>query len=174
MVRVIASGFSVTDEAGRRSLDRLRLRLSAWYLGTFCIILALLGGGLFYVIRSQLSRELDGSLRSATRELVRAARIREKEAASARGAVVDAVDELRIPDRSLFLLTTSGEPVKPDTIEPWLRAAAIRAGKAGSVDEEHELADETTLRVHAERFSLANGSPLIGAVLADKVELENR
>lgn len=174
MVRVIASGSSVTDEAGRRSLDRLRLRLSAWYLGTFCIILALLGGGLFLVIRSQLSRELDGSLRSATQELVRAARIREKEAASAQGAVVDAVDELRIPDRSLHLLTTAGKPVKPDSAEPWLRAAAVKAGSAGSVDEEYELAGERTVRVHAERFTLASGSPLVGAVVADKVELENR
>jgi signal transduction histidine kinase len=171
---VIASGSSVTDEAGRRSLDRLRLRLSAWYLGTFCIILALLGGGLFFVIRSQLSRELDSAMRSAALELERAARIREKEAAFAQGAIVDAVDELRIPDRSLFLFTTSGVPVKPDSAEPWLRATAVRAGKAGSVDEEHELPDERTLRVHAERFALANGSPLVGAVVADKIELENR
>src|SRR5438477_17645 len=39
-------------------LAQLRLRLTAWYAATFCGILALLGGGLFLVVRHQLSRPL--------------------------------------------------------------------------------------------------------------------
>jgi len=158
----------------RRPVDRIRLQLTAWYVGTFCIILALLGAGLFVIIRGQLSSQLDDSLKSATTELARAARIRETESASARGQVVDAVDELHIPDRQLFLLTTSGTPVKPDTANAWIRNAAIRAAKLGSVDEDRELPHETTLRLHAERFTLASGTPMVAVAAADKIELEDQ
>src|SRR5439155_8306137 len=72
-------------------LARLRLQLTAWYAGVFTLVLALLGGGLFLTIRHQMSRHLDTSLRAAAAALERAARIREAERASARGAVVDAV-----------------------------------------------------------------------------------
>jgi len=47
-------------------LAQLRLRLTAWYLATFCLILVLLMGGLFVVIRHELSEQLDDSLREAT------------------------------------------------------------------------------------------------------------
>ena len=72
------------------TLARLRLRLTAWYAGTFGLILLLLGGGLFLVVRAQISHSLDTSLQLAAGELMRAARIREVEAREARGAVVDA------------------------------------------------------------------------------------
>ena len=57
-------------------LAKLRLRLTAWYAGTFGLILLLLGGGLFLAIRAQISRQLDTSLRQATAALKEAARIR--------------------------------------------------------------------------------------------------
>lgn len=158
----------------RATAERLRLQLTAWYVGTFCIILALLGGGLFVIIRGQLSKELDDSVRSATIELARAARIREAESATARGKVVDAVDELHIPDRQLFLLAPDGKPVKPSIAPDWIRAAAIRAAQSGRVDENRELPEEKTLRLHAERFTLASGAPMVAVAVADRVELEDR
>ena len=78
----------------RPPVERLRLQLTAWYVVTFCIILALLGVGLFVIIRGQLGAQLDNSLQDATTELERAARIRETESAAAKGQVMDAVDEL--------------------------------------------------------------------------------
>jgi signal transduction histidine kinase len=158
----------------RGPVERIRLQLTAWYVVTFCIILALLGGGLFVIIRGQLSSQLDDSLRSATTELARAARIREKEAAAAQGQIVDAVDELHIPDRELFLLTTSGAPVKPAAADGWIRSAAARAAKTGRVDEDRELPGEKTLRLHAERFTLESGAAMVAVAVADKIELEDR
>jgi signal transduction histidine kinase len=155
-------------------LARLRLRLTAWYVATFCAILALLGAGLFVAIRRQLAQQLDDSLRSATVELIRAARIREIEATSAHGKVVDAVDELHIPDRSLYLVDPDGNPVKPDSADPWVREAAVRAGRHGRVEEDRALPHGRALRLHAERFSLADGTPLVAVAAGDKVELEDR
>src|SRR5207249_8491053 len=80
-------------------LARLRLQLTAWYAGVFSLVLALLGAGLFLTIRHQMSRHVDRSLSAAAAALEQAARIRETERDSARGVVVDAVDELHIPDR---------------------------------------------------------------------------
>ena len=106
---------ATSSHTGIQRLVRLRLRLTIWYVGTFGLIILLLGTSLFAVIRYQISQQLDNSLTSATEEIVRAARIREAEAKSARGRVVDAVDELNIPDRALYLLDTLGNPIKPDT-----------------------------------------------------------
>jgi signal transduction histidine kinase len=153
---------------------RLRLRLTIWYVATFGLIILLLGGGLFAVVRYQLSQQLDSSLHSATNELIRAARIREVEAAGARGRVIDAVDELNIPDRTLYLLDPRGNPVKPDTAAGWIRSAAREAATLGQVTVDLDLPAQETLRLHALRFRLASGRMLVAVAVADQVELEDR
>jgi signal transduction histidine kinase len=165
---------ALSSRGGIQRLVRLRLRLTIWYVATFGLIILLLGAGLFAVIRYQLSQQLDDSLHSATQELVRAARIREVEAAGARGRVIDAVDELNIPDRTLYLLDPQGNPVKPDTAAEWIRSAAREAAKAGQISIERELRAEENLRLHALRFRLASGHTLVAVAVADRVELEDR
>jgi signal transduction histidine kinase len=155
-------------------IERLRRQLTAWYVVTFCIILALLGGGLFVIIKRQLAEQLDTSLREATTELARAARIRETESAGGTGQIMDAVDELHIPDRQLYLLTSTGQPVKPAQADPWIKSAAIRASREGSVNEDHAIPSDKMLRLHAEPFRLSSGAPMIATAVADKVELEDR
>jgi len=155
-------------------LDRIRLRLTAWYGATFGLILLLLGGGLFVVVRAQLAEQLDASLRAAARELMRAAEIREVEAVEARGQVVDAVDELHIPDRMLYLLTPAGDPVKPAHADAWTRAIARRAGSAGTADQNVRAARHRILRVYAARFTVRSGTPYVAVAAADRVELEDR
>jgi signal transduction histidine kinase len=140
------------------------------------LILILLGVGLFFSVRYQFSRQLDDSLHSATLELVRAARIREMEASSARGRVVDAVDELNIPDRILYLFDIDGKPVKPATAARWISEAAREAAQSrlGQLTLDREMPDDRTLRLHALRFTLASGHPFIAVAVADRVELEDQ
>ena len=154
-------------------LRRLRRRLTTWYLATFSAILLLLGGGLFVAIRHQFATELDASLRQATTELERAAAIREREAGLA-GSVVDAVDELHIPDRTLYLLQPDGRPIRPDRADAWIREAARATAKSAELDRDQETSDERVLRLHAERFTLPNGGPFVAIAVADKIELEDR
>ncbi|MEP6619664.1 MAG: HAMP domain-containing sensor histidine kinase [bacterium] len=158
----------------QQPLAQLRRRLTWWYAATLSLILLLLGGGLYAVIHSQLSSQLDNSLRDATKELIRAAHIREMEATGAQGAVVDAVEELHIPDRTLFLLDSTGTPVKPDTASAWIRDAARRAAHGQLVDLDVDAAHDHTLSLHAERFKLASGRTLVAVVVADQVELTDR
>ena len=156
------------------TLARLRRRLTAWYAATFGIILLLLGTGLYASIHAQFKRQLKDSLRDATKELIGAARIRDMESRSARGQVVDAVDELHIPDRRLYLLDSAGTPIKPTVVAPWIQAAARRAAGAGSFDVERDSDDEHLLSLHAERFRLPSGQLLVAAAVADEVELADR
>ena len=164
----------MTSVVAQQPLALLRRRLTFWYAATLSLILILLGGGLYGVIHSQLAQQLDDSLRAATKELVRAARIREMEAASTRGAVVDAVDELRIPDRSLYLLDSTGAPLSPRSATPFIRRAARRAAAGAPVSDEVGVGDEHTLSLHAERFKLQSGQTLVAVVAADRVELTDR
>lgn len=163
-----------SSRVGIQRLVRLRLRLTIWYVATFGLIILLLGGGLFAVIRYQLSQQLDYSLYSATQELVRAARIREVEAAGARGNVIDAIDELNIPDRILYLFDVHGNPVKPENADDWVRQAAKKAAEKGRVSAQGDSPDDKRLRLHALRFKLASGRELVAVAIADQVELEDR
>ena len=156
-------------------LRRLRLRLTAWYAGTFAFILLVLGVGLFTAIAAQIDRELQASVRRAARELIGAARVREMEARQARGTVVDAVDELHIPDRSLYLFDGAGNLIRPDTADPRLREVAREAATREVTDRQLAGArDGRTLAVHAERFRLADGRWYVAVAVADRVELEDR
>ena len=163
----------MTSAAPLQPLALLRRRLTFWYAATLSLILLLLGGGLYSVIHSQFAKQLDDSLRDATRELIGAARIREMEAKSAHGTVVDAVDELHIPDRALYLLDSAGTPVKPAAASAWIRASARRAALGERVTEEID-AGEHTLSLHAEPFRLESGQRLIAVAVADQVELADR
>jgi signal transduction histidine kinase len=165
---------ATSSRGGIQRLVRLRLRLTIWYVATFGLIIVLLGGGLFVVISHQISQQLDDSLLGATQELVRAARIRELEQASVRGRLIDAVDELNIPDRTLYLLDARGRPLKPATVQPWISDAARRAGQTGQVTVQRNMPDDKTLRLHALRFKLAAGQQLIAVAVADQEELENK
>lgn len=156
-----------------QGLSRLRLRLTLWYAGVFTLILVLLGAGLFFAIRHQMSRQLDTSLGAATAALMEAARIREVERAHAKGAVVDAVDELHIPDRSLYLLDADGRPIKPASAARWIEDAAREAARTGRADRDLATAGGHVLRLHAERFTGGDGVVYVAAAVADRLELED-
>jgi len=155
-------------------LARLRLQLTAWYAGVLTLVLLLLGAGLFLMIRHEMSGHLDRSLRAAAAALEEAARIREAERAAARGAVVDAVDELHIPDRSLYLLDENGAAIKPSEAPGWLREAARRAVASAHAYGNLDAPAGRELRLYAERFTGRTGTPYVAAVVADRMELEDQ
>jgi signal transduction histidine kinase len=163
-------------------LARLRLRLTLWYLGTFASILGLLGAGLFLAARRRMSQQLDASLRFATSALIQAARIREVEQATVGGGerggqgggvVADAVDELHIPDRSLYLFDAGGRAIKPIEVPDWVAQAAREAGAIGRADRDFETPDDHIVRLHAERFAGTRGRLYVATAVADRLELED-
>src|SRR5216110_1658043 len=154
-------------------LARLRLQLTAWYAGVLVLVLVLLGSGLFLTVRRQMARHLDASVGAAAAALEQAARIRESERAGARGAVVDAVDELHIPDRSLYLLDDDFHPIKPAVVPDWIRDAFRHAAQAKHGYSDVDAPDGHELRVYVERFTGTTGTPYVAAVAADRLELED-
>src|SRR5437762_14059812 len=129
-------------------LARVRLQLTAWYAGVLVLVLALLGTGLFLTVRRQMSRHLDVSLRAAAAALEQAARIRESERAGARGAVVDAVDELHIPDRVLYLLDEKERPIKPAEAPGWVLEATHQAVRSKHGYRNLDAPDGREPRIH--------------------------
>src|SRR5438034_7342958 len=154
-------------------LAQLRLRRTLWYAGVFTLILGLLGIGLFVAVRHQMSRQLDLSLEGATAAVRRAAGIREAERAP-QGAVVDAVEELHVPDRALYLFDDRGRPITPPRAEAWMQSAALEAARTGRADRSIETPADHVVRLHAERFTGASGAVYVAAAVADVLELESR
>lgn len=147
-----------------QSLGRLRLRLTAWYVGTFFTILALLGIGMFATITRRFDLDLDASLRAATAELASTAR--------AHGPQTTA-EVLRIPDRTLLLVDTLGRSLAGDTVDAWIATLARRAASTG-VGAANHTEGERILRAHARAFRLADGHALVAIAVADEIELEDR
>ena len=157
----------------RDPLTRVRWRLTGWYVGILLSIVGVLGGGLYLAIRQRFSQQLDASLRSATAALIHAARIRAAEQAAPTGVVADAVDELRIPDRSLYLFSADATPVRPAAAPTWIREAASEAEQVGTAARDFETPEDHIVRLHAERFVGADGRPYVAVAVADRLELED-
>ncbi|HEX3866619.1 MAG TPA: HAMP domain-containing sensor histidine kinase [Gemmatimonadaceae bacterium] len=162
--------------AATGSLRRVRLRLTAWYVGTLFVILLLLGVGLFATITARFDRELDESLVQDSHELARVAIARDRIAGPASHTViVDSTTDLHIPERRLYLLDTLGRSTADKrAAAPWLRdiarAAVLRDSASGTLAVNEDL----ILRAHAESFTVDGGATLIAVAVADEVELEDR
>lgn len=157
-----------------RTLVVLRRRLTVWYVATLGAILLLLGAGLFATIHRQITQQLDDSLRDAVAELIRAARIREVERRMTRGVVADAVTELHIPDRQLYLVDTLGVPLTPRVANEAVRAVARRAAQGRAVFDETDTEAGHTLSLYAERFRLRSGAVLVAVAAVDQLELTDQ
>lgn len=155
-------------------LTRLRLQLTLWYGGVLLLILLVLGLGLFYAIRRQISRQLDLSLVAATHALEQAARVREVERARARGPVADAVEELHIPDRDLYFFDSAGSPIIPPAYSPGIGAVAREAARTGVVRRTLDRPGNHDLRIYAERFVGGSGTRYVALATVDRVDLEDQ
>lgn len=140
-------------------------------LGTIVI---LLGTGLFVAIRRQISAQLDDSLAIASQVIQRATSIRERERSKASGAVMDAVGELRIPDRDLYLFDASGSAVVPDTAPVSIATAARGALRDSLAITTLHPPDDHVLRVYARRFRSDAGNIYVAVAVADQLELEDQ
>ena len=154
------------------TLGRLRVRLTLWYAATLALILLLLGAGLFLAIGTQVSRRLDASLVSAT-EAIKSA-THDLEAEQSAGGAADAVEELHIPDRELFLFDANGRPITPTQADTWIADAARAAATNGTVDAEHIISGRHPRRLHAERFPGGSGKAYVAVAVADRPNLREQ
>jgi signal transduction histidine kinase len=156
------------------SLHRVRRRLTAWYVGTLFAILVLIGIGLFATITKRFDRELDLSLRDATRELVRVARVRDLSPGPAHSVPFDSISDLKIPGRTLYVLDTLGVPIGGGSVAPWIVELARDAWAHHSANKTSDAADDQILRAHADGVTLPSGRALVAVAVADEIELEDR
>jgi len=151
------------------TLDRLRMRLTLWYAATFVAILLLLGAAIFVAISVQIGRRLDASLMSATAAITAATAQLESERAA--GGPADAVEELRIPDRALYLFDAAARPVTPRQADAWIDSAAQVAARDGRVDVQRRAPRGGQLRLHAERFTTPSRTTYVAAAVAERPQI---
>lgn len=152
-------------------LNRLRVRLTAWYVGVFAVVLLAFGVALFAVLTRQISARLDASLAAATEEVARAT-LHELQEPPGPGPA-DPMEELRIPGRTLYLFDESGGVIHPDRAPAWVRDLAVSALERGDRQTERDVS-AVTWRAHAHRFALPDGSRRVGIAAADMVELDHQ
>ena len=157
-----------------RVLRRLRLRVTAWYVGTFALVLVTLGALLFATLARDVSVQLDSSLRAATREVAHAAERREKERAGMGAPAIDAVDELRIPDRQLYLFDRDGHPLTPTTADSNVRALARSASRNGSATRQWDAPEDLTLQAFAETIATSGGARYVAAAVVNRDTIDDR
>jgi signal transduction histidine kinase len=154
------------------TLSRLRVRLTLWYAATFAVILVLLGAGLFVAIGTQVSRRIDVSLAAATAAIERATH--DLEAERAAGVAADAVEELHIPDRDLYLFDVNGHPITPQTVDAWISDAARAAAATGSDDAQLMMANGQQSRLHAQRFTAGSGTTYVAVAVGQRPNIREQ
>lgn len=157
------------DRTGTRlkSLATLRFRLVTWYVGTYAVILLVLGGGLFYVVTRQVRRELDNSLRAAVEVLER------EGPASGDTDWIAEESELRIPGLTLHVFDASGHALIGDSASDVVREA-VRAANVTGVMRQRPSGAERVSRAFARSFRAPDGTMLTAAASADLEDLEDR
>ena len=147
------------------ALDRLRLRLAAWYVGTYAVILLVLGGGLFLVVARQIRVELDRTLAAAADALAQAA-TEEPEAAT----------RLRIPGTSLYLIDSLGHSLLADTSTSTtlVRSTAAAALTSGIAIRQLPSGAERVARAYARTFRGRDGQVRVAVAAANLEDLEDR
>jgi signal transduction histidine kinase len=150
------------------SLRTLRWQLTAWYAGTFAIILTLLGGGLLAVTSRQISNEFSTTLRNAIDESLAGAQRRIGRGMYPRDALAAAVEEIAAPGRVLYLFDIGGLLLVPDrSVHPRIVEAATDAFRAGAVDIEFTTGADRRWRVFGRRVELPGSGPYVVLALAD-------
>ncbi len=154
------------------TLGRLRVRLTLWYAATVAVILLLLGAGLFVAIGTQVSRRIDVSLAAATAAIEHATH--DLEAERAAGGAADAVEELHIPDRDLYLFDANGRPITPQAADAWIIAAARAATATGRNDAQLMMANGQQSRLHAERFTGRSGTTYVAVAVGQRPNIREQ
>jgi signal transduction histidine kinase len=149
-----------------QSLRGLRLRLTAWYVGTLLGVLAFVGIGLFAMVTRRIDSDLDQSLRGAARAMAVRIADRGPDAASV---------YLSTPERSLILFDSAGTALGQSNVDPWLGAFAKQAvarGFDGSKIQHTER--DRILRAYAQPVRVIDGRAFVAVAMADEVEIEDR
>jgi len=154
------------------TLARLRVRLTLWYAATFVLILLVLGAGIFVAIGAQVSRRLDISLAAVTAAITHATS--DWEAERAAGQTADAVEELRIPDRDLYLFDADGRPITPPQADAWITAAALAASRSGRFNAARAVPGNREQRLHGERFVAPSGTPYVAVAAAERPSIADQ
>ena len=159
---------------GADPLARVRVRLTAWYVGTFSAILVLLGGGLLLVLQRQFTEQLDGSLRESLSPIVRYVQSQKSDAELRAAVNAGAIDALHSLHREVFIFTTDGVPIGTAVPAPWVHASALVAARTGVTVNELDAPGDHTLRLRAERFALVNGTSYVAVMLVDRDRIDDR
>lgn len=159
------TGQGVRTIVGVRSLNGLRLRLTAWYVATLLVILFVLGSGLFAIITERFDSDLDASLRVTSRLLA--------SEATAHG-LQSGARNIIAPGRDLIVFDSAGHPMGQSSVEPWVSGFAVAARTTGGGSSSHESADGVQLRAYAQPFVGGDGRRYVAVALADEVEVEDK
>jgi signal transduction histidine kinase len=160
--------------AAARALRRLRLRVTAWYVGTFALVLAMLGTLLFAALAHDVSVSLDGSLRASVKEIANVADRREDETGAPDAGEIQEVNELRIPDHELYLFDLAGRPLTPSTADTMMQSLAREAAAKGTSTKRWDAPQDLTLQAYAERFTTSKGARYVAAAVVNRDAIDDR
>ena len=153
-------------------LVRVRRWLALAYVVVFALILFLFGSAVLWVSTREMIAQLDESLGEAVDALERA--IVEADPAGDDG-LAGAVESLRIPSRDLYAFDATGRLLHDGAAPTWLPALVSGFSDASrflTVEGPDDL--EVEWRVHGRPLQLPRAEPVIGVVVADFLEVEDR
>jgi signal transduction histidine kinase len=153
-------------------LKRTWLRLTAWYVAVFGVVLTAFGAGLYIVVTREIETAIDRGLRLAVDQAGRALEIREQERAIAAEELVDALDELHVPGHDLYVFDGDAGAIRPHQAPDWVSAAAAEALE-GAAFLRTMRSTERAWRFYARAFDIA-GTRYAAVAVAEALQVDRQ
>src|SRR5687768_8019118 len=149
------------------SIGRVRLQLTALYVGAFALVLATFGIAVYSVVNRQMLEGLD-------RSLTRAAYARTRLYLAGQAVPTSIAQDTAMYGMSVYVLNKDAEPLSPSVAAPWVREFARRV----LIDSIAKATMTTTERgevlVYGVKFRSTAGNAFATVSVTDFREVRNR
>lgn len=149
------------------SIGRVRLQLTALYVGVFAIVLAIFGFAVYTVVNRQMLQGLDSSLQ-------RAVYARTRLYLAGEAVKTSLAQDTAIYGMSVYVFNKDGEPLSPDVAADWVREFAQRVLVDSIAKDTIQTTDRGEVLIYGQKFRSTAGNTFASVSVTDFREIRNR
>lgn len=149
------------------SIERVRLRLTGWYLAVLAVIMVVFGAAIYNIVDQQTALGVQKSLENT---LLRRARL-----LLARQVPIEIAQDALLYDRLVFVFDDTGKPYSPPTAQPWVQEFAMQVLRDSiATDTVGPTSDQRTWILYGKKIRTTRGNTYATVAIADLVEFRAR
>ncbi|MGH7466473.1 MAG: sensor histidine kinase [Longimicrobiales bacterium] len=148
------------------STRRVRLQLTAWYIGVFAVILALFGIAVYTVANRQQLLGLNNALERTVYQRTRLV-------LAGRSVPIDFAQDTALYGRAVFVFNDKAEPYSPKQAQPWVRQFA-QIVLRDSIAQDTVTANNQAWLLYGKKFRTTLGNTYATVAFEKLIDIRDR